>query len=411
MIAYLICLPILLTIICPVNAIATIETIPQEITLLYRKGDYQKVLVFLETRINAPVQKEMATTVVKQKYLDLLFCCYLRAWRLNDTNGALACLKKASGYRSKLTGKGEFPPVELLFAGEIYERMGKRSMAESSYKELLDALRRIAKTDLDSSNWVILSELARIVRYQIDGLRVTTDGKGPPLMPIFPKFDKTTVEIVSYLLLLVSPAAQYDLVGTDDYNSVDVIRKSTNDLASSILNFMLVAESPTGYDNPPDEKAMHAYLAKYGDGYCALLLRMIMVQNYLKKGAKEKAATMSEDIRRIADRRGIEVVLAPDPRLSSPERTWKTFLAALKKGDTETLVACFEPYERRYAEGWGVLSKEQLNKLIGDLGEIKRISGSRSVARYLLPRKNQQKGAECEIKFLNIDGEWRMDSF
>jgi len=321
LLSYLICLPILLTIVCPVNAIATVETIPKEIALLYRKGDYQKVLGFLETRINAPVHKEMATTQVKQKYLDLLFCCYLRAWRLNDSNGALAFLKKAAGYRIKLTGKGELPPVDLLFAGEIYERMENRSMAESSYKELLDALHRIVKTDLDCSSWVMLSELARIVRYQIDGLRVTTGGKGTPLMPIFPKLDETTVEIVTCLLLLVSAAAQYDLVGSDDYNSAEVISESSNDLSSSILNFMLVAKSPTGYDDPPDEKAMHAYLAKYSDGYCALLLRMIMIKNYSKTGENEKAAAMSEDIRRIAARRGIEVILGPDSHLSSPEKT------------------------------------------------------------------------------------------
>jgi hypothetical protein len=54
---------------------------------------------------------------------------------------------------------------------------------------------------------------------------------------------------------------------------------------------------------------------------------------------------------------------------------------------------------------------EQITKLLNDLGEMIRISGTAREARYLLLRKGQPREAGSEITFRNLDGEWRMDSF
>jgi hypothetical protein len=332
---------------------------------------------------------------------------------LQNKDAALATLIKASEYRQKTQSLREMPPLDLLYRGEIYENMGDKEKAENSYLVFLGQMESYLNAGHDSNSYFITSELLSLTRYQIDGIRLALGKKLKPLLPKLSTAGRETSMAISYLSMLAPPMARYGYSGIDSTvpDPISMISKSTKDFGSMILNFAVVVNSPAGSSDSVQEKAAMAYLAKYEDGYFAMVLRTMLIKNYKENDEIAKAAALTEEVRNLAAKRGMRVLLEGDPTFASPEITWETFKNALKDGDIYSLASCYTPQGKRDAGKWMELGKQNIEKLLDRLGELSQISGNTNEAFYEVKSTIPGEKSLFKLKFINIDGEWKMDDF
>ena len=156
---------------------------------------------------------------------------------------------------------------------------------------------------------------------------------------------------------------------------------------------------------------MEAYLAKYPESYYSLQLRYLFYKYYKESGQDKKAEKLSKDLEKIGRARGIELIIEPDKRFSSPEKTWETYRSALIAGDIDLALECYVPGQWQHKKILTVLGNEKVKGLGREMGKIEKITASETRAEYMIKRK--QKGTEITywIYFQNIDGEWKIQEF
>ena len=114
---------------------------------------------------------------------------------------------------------------------------------------------------------------------------------------------------------------------------------------------------------------------------------------------------------KIAGKRGMELLIGPDSRFSSPEKTWETYKRALASGDIETVTECYRPGEWRFSKTLKVLGIDKMKEIARDMGDIARLRGNDQEAKYRIRRMVSGNELTFYIYFYNIDGEWKMKSF
>jgi hypothetical protein len=96
-----------------------------------------------------------------------------------------------------------------------------------------------------------------------------------------------------------------------------------------ILNYALILAASAGSVDESSERAMQAYLLQYPESYYSLKLRYLFYKYYRESQQTDKAENLRRELEKIGSKRGIELIVAPDKRFSSPEQTWETFRRAL----------------------------------------------------------------------------------
>ena len=100
----------------------------------------------------------------------------------------------------------------------------------------------------------------------------------------------------------------------------------------------------------------------------------------------------------------------PNPRFSSPEKTWKVYKQALIKGDLSLAEKCHMP-KSRHIEMYKKLGKKETKKAALAMKNIERISGDDKIAKYRILRDIEGKEITFYIYFTKLFGEWRIKQF
>ncbi|SPD73053.1 exported hypothetical protein [uncultured Desulfobacterium sp.] len=105
-----------------------------------------------------------------------------------------------------------------------------------------------------------------------------------------------------------------------------------------------------------------------------------------------------DDIRKVGN---------PDPRFSSPEKTWQVYKHALIRGDFALAEKCHMP-KSRHIEIYKKLGKEKTKEIALAMRNIERISGDDKMAKYRIRRNIEGNEITFYIYFTNLFGEWRI---
>jgi len=390
--------------------------IDREVEESYLKADYAATARLLQGRIeqwSAKISKG-ENVDFQGLYSKYLLLGHVYAWKLGKPEEALKQFHKASEVRQADERNKGMLPIELILIAEIYEAMNDLSKATEYYQNLLNALVVTKEIENDDFSIMLSEELTRFVKYQIDTINLkekTRNHFEPLLSKLKLTAPSTQAPIYQLLPLAIVPSAKYDMAIAEKADPVDFIKQSPSNIISMVLNFSLVLNASADSVTDSSEKAMRAYLAKYPESYYSLVLRQMFYRFYWESGQEEKARQILGEMKKIAVKRKMEIITEPDERFSSPERTWETYKRALAEGDLDGVRECYVPGRQRHAFFYAALGKEKMKEIGEEMGSMVRVSGSEREARYGVKRIENGKEYTYEIRFYNIDGEWKMQEF
>jgi len=385
-----------------------------EIKKSYMASDYVTTAKLLEQQIKQMKQRALKgeSISLQDLYMKCLFLAQIYMRKLNQPDTALSKYLEANEIRKSSKEMSKFAPVEFLYIAEIYERNNNLPKAMEYYRNLLKEFLALQEREADDVSIIMVEDLTKFIKYQIDGLNMkilpTKDYK--PLLKKL-KLSSQYNEFSPFLAMLLVPTTQYDFSSIDKMDFAQTIKQSPTDLASMIQNYALVLAVSASSVNEASERAMEAYLLKYPEGYYSLSLRYLFCKFYRENNQLKKADRMARELESIARKRGMEIVIGPDKRFSSPEKTWETYRNAMKAGDIDTVMECYVPGIRKEREIFTLLGKEKMKEVGKDLRDIEKISAGDQEAEYYILRKQKGKDISYFIHFHNIDGEWKMTEF
>lgn len=389
--------------------------IDQEIGEAYTSSDYGTAVRLLERQIEE--HREKLSKGERVEYLELykeyFLLAHIYTWRLNKPDVALLKYQEFSEWRKSYKELSKFPNFELLYIAEIYEARNDWTKARENYQYLLSELADFGEKGNDDVSILMSEDLTKFVKYQIDGLYLKTRAeKGRrPFLTRLKLSSQLTHQITPFFALVLVPAAEY-LFSKDKLDDlVSRIRQSPSDLSSMILNYAFIIAASAATVDESSEKAMEAYLAKYPESYYSLQLRYLFYKFYKESGQIKKAEKLVKELEKIASKRGLELIVGPDKRFSSPEKTWETYKNALVKGDIDTISECYVPGQRKNREVFALLGKEKMKEIGEKMGNIGKISATEQEAKYSIRRIEGDKEITYYVYFHNLDGEWKMREF
>jgi hypothetical protein len=99
--------------------------------------------------------------------------------------------------------------------------------------------------------------------------------------------------------------------------------------------------------------------------------------------------------------------MPPDPRLATPEQTWKLFIGALHSGNKETLAVCFNPEDRpKYLQALGQLAVAELVELANSFTSFHLTNVSMDEYQQAAVKKSD--GTMGLVLFVKSDRGWRI---
>jgi hypothetical protein len=178
-----------------------------------------------------------------------------------------------------------------------------------------------------------------------------------------------------------------------------------------IQNYALLLAASASTVDESSEKATDAYLSKYPESYYSLQLRYLFYKFYRESGQTRNAERLAKDLEKIGSKRGMELIIGPDKRFSSPEKTWETYKNALIAGDIDLAMECYVPGEWKERKIFTLLGTEKMKEIGRSMGHIHKVKSSETMAEYMIIRKEKGKEISYGIHFHNVDGEWKMREF
>ncbi|MBI5096093.1 MAG: hypothetical protein HZB32_00280 [Nitrospirae bacterium] len=390
--------------------------IDREVEESYLKADYTTTARLLQRRIEQWSAKtsEGENVDFQGLYSNYLLLGHVYAWKLRKSEEALKQFQTASEVRQADERNKGMLPTEFILIAEIYEAKNDFPKATEYYQNLLNALVVAKENENDDFSIMMSEELTRFVKYQIDTINIELKTRNH-FEPLLSKLKLTApsiqAPIYQLLPLAVVPLAKYDMAIAEKADPVAFIKQSPSNISSMVLNFSLVLNASVGSVTDSSEKAMRAYLVKYPESYYSLVLRQMFYRFYWESGQEEKARQILGEMKKIAEKRKMEIITEPDERFSSPERTWETYKGALAEGDLDGIRECYVPGRQRHAFFYAALGKEKMREIGEKMGSMVRVSGSEREARYGVKRIENGKEYTYEIRFYNINGEWKMQEF
>jgi tetratricopeptide (TPR) repeat protein len=385
-----------------------------EIKKSYMASDYVTTAKLLEQQVKQIRERTLKGESINlpDLYMKYFFLAQVYMRKLNKPDEALSKYLEANELRKTSKEMNKFPSLEFLYVGEIYERKNNFSKAIAYYQNLLKEFASLWEKEPDTVSIIMAEDLTKFVKYQIDGLNLKT----LPIKEYKPLLKKLKLssqynQLTPFLAMSLVPTTQYDFSLFEKVDFAHTIKQSPTDLASMIQNYALVLAASASSVNESSERAMEAYLSKYPESYYSLSLRYLFYKFYKENEQIRKAERMARELEGIAKKRGMEIIIGPDKRFSSPEKTWETYRNAMKAGDIDTVMECYVQGIWKEREIFTLLGKEKMKEIGKDLRDIEKISAGDREAEYHILRK--QKGEEISygIYFHNIDGEWKMREF
>ncbi len=384
-----------------------------EVKKSYMASDYVTAAKLLEQLILRQKEKALKGEKIDSPALhrQYLFLARIYAWRLNNPEMALSKYQDAYQLRKSSNELNKYPPFEFLFMGEIFEKKNDLPKAKEFYQNLLKEL--MTQKETDDVLIIAIEDLIRLIQYQIDGLYVKTPTtkKNKPLLRRLKLSSQFTPHVIPLLAMLLVPTVEYDFALAEKSDFSNLIKLSSTDIGSMIQNYALVLAVSASLVNESSERAMEVYLSKYPESYYSLSLRYLFYKFYKENEQIRKAERMARELESIAKKRGMEIIIGPDKRFSSPEKTWETYRNAMKAGDIDTVMECYVPGIWKEREIFTLLGKEKMKEIGKDLRDIEKISAGDKEAEYHILKKRQGKEYSYGIYFHNIDGEWKMREF
>lgn len=390
-------------------------TIDQEITKSYAASDYATAVRLLEQQIEE--QRAKASKGERVEYGDVykkyLLLAYIYGWRLNKPDVALLKYRELNEFRRSYKEAANFPPFELLYIAEIYEVKNDYPKARENYQYLLKELIDFQEKGNDDFSILICEDLIKFVKYQIDGfrLRKPTEKRESPLLTRLKLSSQMTHQFFPFLALSLAPTAEYTLSPDKPIDLVDRIKQSPPDLSSMIQNYALLLATSASTVDESSEKAMEAYLSKYPESYYSLQLRYLFYKFYKESEQTQKAERLAKEFGEIGEKRGMELIIGPDKRFSSPEKTWKTYRNAFIAGDVDLAMECYVPGRKGHGKVFGALGSEKMKEIGKSIGNIYKVKAGETMAEYMIIRNEKGKEISYGIYFHNIDEEWKMREF
>ena len=387
-----------------------------EVEESYLKADYTTTARLLQRLIEQRSAKTSKGENVDFQglYSNYLLLGHVYAWKLRKPEEALKQFQKASEVRQANERNKGMLPIEFILIAEIYEARNDFPRAREYYQNLLNELVVAKGIENDDFSIMMSEELTRFVKYQIDTINLEEKTRNH-FEPLLSKLKLTAplaqAPIYQLLPLAIVPSAKYDMAITEKADPVDFIKQSPSNISSMVLNFSLVMNASAGSVTDASEKTMRAYLLKYPESYYSLVLRQMFYRFYLESGQEEKSRQILAEMKKIAGKRKMQIITEPDERFSSPERTWKTYKRALGEGDLDGIRECYVPGRQRHTFFYAALGKEKMKEIGEETGSMVRVSGSEREARYGVKRIENGKEYTFEIRFYNIEGEWKMQEF
>ncbi len=386
-----------------------------EFIQLYRKADYAGAARILERELKEMDDKisRGERSVAPDWYRTFLLLGHLDAWKRNQPEAALARYKILQERRRSFVELARIPPLEMLYMAEIYQTQNEPARAEGCYRNLLQELTALQEKGEDPLSLLLSEDLMKFVKYQIDGLRgqERKEKKTPLLLPRLQLASPSDRRLTPFLALALVPFVQFDL---DDLWKIDLagyIRLSSSDLASMIQNYVFLLQAAAGSIDEPAETALQAYLSKYPESYYSLSLRYLFYRYYKENGQLPKAGQLARELDAIARRRGLEILIGPDPRFSSPEKTWETYQKALKDEDWDLAMECYVPERRVSTKSLPRLGKERVKEIVETGGKLENVSMTKEGAEYRIIRKEKNTEYSAFVYFHNFEGEWKIQKF
>jgi len=407
----------LFVVFCMVNfpCFSNSAPIDQEIPKAYSSSDYGMTVRLLEQQIEEQREKlSKGEKVEFQKlYKQYLLPAHIYAWRLNEPEVALLKYQELNEWKKLYPPPSKLFTLELLYIAEIHEMRKDWAKAREYYGYLLSELADFSKKESDNVSTLMSEDLIKLVKYQIDGLHLNTQAeKGRKLLLTKLKLSSQLAHhITPFLVLVLVPGAEYLFSQDKPADLVSKIQQSPSDLSSMILKYAFVVAASAATVDESSEKAMEAYLAKYPECYYSLQLRYLFHKYYRESGQNKKAEKLAKEVDKIARKRGIEVIIGPDKRFSSPEKTWDTFRNALIEGNIDVVAECYVPGRRGHGKAFEALGREKMKEIGRSMGNIRKVKAGETMAEYMTIRKESGKEYSYAIRFQNIDGEWKMYEF
>ena len=102
----------------------------------------------------------------------------------------------------------------------------------------------------------------------------------------------------------------------------------------------------------------------------------------------------------------VEALHAPDPRLSAPEKTWSTFLSALRNGDRKLALSCLTSTARdKFKPILETIPVQNLSAMASSMKSIQITMGFGSFREATVVRHDGKGGL---VYFQDVRGEWKI---
>jgi len=384
------------------------ENIDKEIERSYINSEYAESAKLLEQKIS--LLKGKLTTghrsTSQDIYMNQLLLAYIYAWKLQKPEKSLKIYSELIQSNKSGKEKRKIPALELLYTAELYAVKNNFQEAEKYYQMLIKDLSGLKERERDDLSIIIADELIKFTKYQIDGIRLKIGGEH--LLKKLKLTSTLNPNMALFFSMALFPAARYETLSVSKTDLTTYIQQSSASISSMVFNYGLLLQAAAGSVDESSEKAMEAYLSKYPDGYFSLSLGYLFFKFYRESDQKKKADILLAELDNIARKRGMKLIVNPDKRFSSPERTWETYKRALMAGDLDLALECHVFNDAKYKKTFDLMGKEKLKKMAEKMNPIGKITMNDMRAKYRIRRN--QKGNEISyyIYFSNVNGEWKI---
>jgi tetratricopeptide (TPR) repeat protein len=383
------------------------ENIDIEIEQSYINSDFESSAKLLEQKISQfkgklPAGRRSALQI----YMNQLLLAHIYAWKLNKPEKSLEIYEELIQLNKTGKGKRKMPALEFLYTAELYAAKNNLQEAEKYYQMFMIDLSELKEREHDNLSSMFADELIKFTKYQIDGIRLKMGGEHR--LKKLKLSSAMTPNMALIFSMALVPAARYETLVAMRTDLSTYIQQNTANISSMVIDYGLLLQATGGSVDKSSEKAMKAYLSKYPEGYFSLSLRYLFFKFYQESGQKKKADMLLAELDNIARKRGMELIVNPDKRFSSPEKTWETYKKALMAGDLDLALECHIPNNNKYRQIFKLMGKDKMKKMAEKMNPIGKITLDDMRAKYRITRNEKGNEITYYIYFSNINGEWKI---
>jgi hypothetical protein len=126
----------------------------------------------------------------------------------------------------------------------------------------------------------------------------------------------------------------------------------------------------------------------------------------------EKLKGLIEYLKRESGVDDIETIEKPDPRFSSPEKTWELYRSSFLAGDIELANKCLMPkYREKHDAIRKAIGDDEMKRRIEEMRPIEKVIEEDGRAKYAIQRKIGDQNITFYIYFVQSFGNWKISRY